>query len=359
MTHPVASAATRVAELESALAAKEKELGQVAAQFSLFFNHFLDAVLVVEVSSGLIFDANDSVVRFLRYPRDELVSSDFRLLFPPAADDDRENLMSHLQVHGHVFFEQPFLRSDGEVVVADLSATVVMWQGHEAILLILRDAAERMAFEERVREAEEMRGRLETVARLNHEINNPLQELLSCVALDGEERYREPVMRIAEVLRELRKQEPRFSSAILTADSPAVCVDEPLEPGVPNAAMIVDDEDAIRLVLAKLLQHRLPTLSIDTAADGLEAVRQFEATHHEVIVMDVNMPKMNGDEAFLRIMDICKERKWVPPSVVFCTGYNASASVRAAVERTPKHLCLLKPVDTKYIIAAVQERVTG
>lgn len=346
-------------QLEERLESKQKELDQITGQFGLFFNHFLDGIIVVEGGSGLIMDANESVLRFLKYPRDELVASDFHMLFPPEADDDKEQLVGHLRVHGHAFSEQRFLRSDGVEVIADLSAVMVTWCGHDAILIVLRDAAERKAFEERLHRAEEAEGRLEMIAQLNHEINNPLQELLTRVELDGDDRYRQPVERIADVLRRLREQEPAIRAAAEAEKAP---VEEPkalLDPCKPNAVLVVDDEPAIRLLLEKVIKRGVPELTVETACSGVEALEQFATGHHELLVMDVSMPEMRGDEAFIRIMEMCQDKAWVPPSVVFCTGYNTPATVRATVERDPKHLCLLKPVDMGRIIDAVKERVTG
>ena len=348
------------AELKQALAAKEKELNQIAGQFDLFFNHFLDGIIVVEGGSGMIMDANESVLRFLKYPRDELISSDFRLLFPAEAEEDKEELTGHLRVHGHAFSEQRFLRSDGEEVIADLSAVMVTWAGHDAILIVLRDAAERKAFEERLHKAEEAEGRLEMIAQLNHEINNPLQELLTRVELDGDDRYREPVERIADVLRRLREQEPAIRAAAEAEELPPKEPEpSPLEACKVNAVLVVDDEPAIRHLLEKVIARGLPDISVETASSGVEALDLFSKGHHELLVMDVSMPEMRGDEAFLHIMEMCEEKEWDSPSVVFCTGYNTPATVRATVERDPKHLCLLKPVDMGRIIDAVKERVTG
>ncbi len=276
------------------------ELVQAHEQFDMFFNHFLDAILVVDASSGRIARANDSAVRFFLYPRDELLCSDFRMLFPKEKAADEGHLVGSLRVHGHAFHAQTFLRSDGITVVADLSAAMVMWQGHESILIILRDASERKSFEERMLQTVEM-----------------------------------PTGRLAAEIA------------------------EPLVPCKGNAVLVVDDQPSIRGLIKKVVQRGLPMVNIDAVASGVEALAQFKETHHELIVMDVNMPEMRGDEVFLRITEVCQKRKWAAPSVVFCTGHNSPATVRATVETNPRHLCLLKPVDMGCIVDAVRERITG
>ena len=337
----------------------KREVATAHEQFDLFFNHFLDAILVVDASSGCITKANDSAVRFFLYPRDELLCSDFHVLFPKEQETEEGQLVGNLRVHGHAFHEQAFLRGDGKIVVADLSAAMVMWQGHESILIILRDASERKRFEERLLQAEEAEARLAVVAQLSHEINNPLQALLTRVELDGDTQYREPVMRIANVLRQLRVGEPGGKAGTRPGLAAEPDVLDSLEPCEKNAVLIVDDEPSIRGLIQKVVKRGLPMVTIDVGASGLEALELFKEGHHELIIMDVSMPEMSGDAAFLHIMELCQQREWAPPSVVFCTGYNTPATVRATVESNPKHLCLLKPVDMGHIIDAVRERITG
>ncbi|MFP4053560.1 MAG: response regulator [Phycisphaerae bacterium] len=85
--------------------------------------------------------------------------------------------------------------------------------------------------------------------------------------------------------------------------------------------LIVDDEEMIRNFAARILKsmgHK--TL---TAADGEDAVRQF-ADHHDVIdlvLLDMVMPKMNGEQVFARLREIDPEVK-----VLIWSGYSQNGS---------------------------------
>ena len=48
-------------------------------------------------------------------------------------------------------------------------------------------------------------------------------------------------------------------------------------------------------------------LQFDIASDGIEAIEQFKKNKYDAILMDENMPNMNGIEATRQILNIEKE----------------------------------------------------
>ena len=66
----------------------------------------------------------------------------------------------------------------------------------------------------------------------------------------------------------------------------------------PPTILVVDDDPASADLLASLLQHELGC-EVQTAYDGDEALQQALARRPAAIVMDVDMPRMNGPEAAL------------------------------------------------------------
>jgi DNA-binding NarL/FixJ family response regulator len=61
--------------------------------------------------------------------------------------------------------------------------------------------------------------------------------------------------------------------------------------------VLVDDHDLFRTGLRNLLEEQPGIQVLGEAADGLEAVRLVREAAPDVVVMDLNMPKMSGVEA--------------------------------------------------------------
>lgn len=66
--------------------------------------------------------------------------------------------------------------------------------------------------------------------------------------------------------------------------------------------LLVDDHDMMRKGLKKIIDAEEDMQVVGEAVDGEEAVSMAKETSPDIIVMDINMPRMNGIEATTIIM---------------------------------------------------------
>ena len=61
--------------------------------------------------------------------------------------------------------------------------------------------------------------------------------------------------------------------------------------------LVVDDNDAVRRGLSSKLQEQPEWLVVGQASDGAEAVIKVSELRPDVVILDIDLPKMNGLEA--------------------------------------------------------------
>ena len=137
-----------------------------------------------------------------------------------------------------------------------------------------------------------------------------------------------------------------------------VCIREPI-PCERDRILIVDDEKLVRDVFRRIVSFNIPDSRIDMATNGAEALENFRIIHQSVIVMDLMMPVMDGEAAFYQIKSVCEVNNWEMPSIVFCTGYIPSDSVRKIIKMYPNHCLLQKPVKNEILIKTIKLRLAA
>ena len=121
--------------------------------------------------------------------------------------------------------------------------------------------------------------------------------------------------------------------------------------------LVVDDEKGIRDIFIHVLSHHLPHVRADVVANGEEAFEAFRDINYAVILMDIRMPVMDGQQAFEAIMRHCEEAGIEKPSVVFCTGLEPPTALMKLIAADPAHCILRKPVRNEDLIEALKSRL--
>ena len=131
----------------------------------------------------------------------------------------------------------------------------------------------------------------------------------------------------------------------------------PEERRAEDAVLIVDDEEAIRQLFAKIIAMEIPTVVTSVAANGVQAVEAFRQKPYSVVVMDLYMPDMNGRQAYSEIEEICVAKGWAMPAVIFCTGFALPESLDRIIADGRVHCLLRKPVRPDLLVQAVRDRL--
>jgi CheY-like chemotaxis protein len=114
--------------------------------------------------------------------------------------------------------------------------------------------------------------------------------------------------------------------------------------------LIVDDEDRFRETTATILTRR--GFDVLTAADGLEAIKQVQDNPLDVVILDVKMPGMSGNE-------VLRELKSMKPEimVIMLTGHGTPNSVLESLQDGVFDY-LSKPCDIEILSMKIREAFT-
>jgi CheY-like chemotaxis protein len=106
--------------------------------------------------------------------------------------------------------------------------------------------------------------------------------------------------------------------------------------------LLVEDSESNILIASSFLEEL--GYDYDTAESGAEAVKKFSAGHYDAIIMDVQMPGMDGLEATRQIRTLEKKKKLKPTPILATTG-NATADDMFFCTKAGMNDCLTKPFE--------------
>lgn len=101
--------------------------------------------------------------------------------------------------------------------------------------------------------------------------------------------------------------------------------------------LIVDDEENIRLMLKR--HFRFLGYEVEDRENGAEAIKLLDEKRFEVVISDINMPKMNGIEFLKRV-----KRECPMTHCIMITGYVTMQNVLTCM-RYGADTCIFKPLE--------------
>jgi len=112
--------------------------------------------------------------------------------------------------------------------------------------------------------------------------------------------------------------------------------------------LLVDDHKVVREGLAVLLQEQSDVEVVGQAGDGREAIELACALQPEVIVMDVSMPVLGGDEAARRI------KRHLPGVRIVALSMFEEKGMAEAMRAAGAEAYLLKTAPSDQLLAAIR-----
>lgn len=121
----------------------------------------------------------------------------------------------------------------------------------------------------------------------------------------------------------------------------------------PIRVLIVDDHPVVRTGLRGMFETDPGFEVAGEAGDGAGAVELVLTTRPDVVLMDLQMPGVDGVEAITRIRSLPE-----PPPVLVLTVYDSDAQILRAIEAGASGY-LLKDTSREELFAAIKSAITG
>ena len=118
---------------------------------------------------------------------------------------------------------------------------------------------------------------------------------------------------------------------------------------MPKIVLIVDDSAVVR----RVIRGHLEGLGFDCheAADGAQAVRWCTDRMPDIVMLDWNMPVMNGLD-FLRALRVMQGGQ--APRVIFCTTENTMERITQALSAGAQDF-IMKPFDRDILRSKLEQ----
>ena len=101
--------------------------------------------------------------------------------------------------------------------------------------------------------------------------------------------------------------------------------------------ILLVDDNALFLASAQRFLANIDTVvGVTTARDGFEALEHLERDHPDLVLMDLNMPRMNGFEATQRIKALAPNTRVIVVSLHDAEEFRVAAQLAGAEDFVTK-----------------------
>ena len=117
----------------------------------------------------------------------------------------------------------------------------------------------------------------------------------------------------------------------------------------PIKILIADDEDVVLEIMARKIASQ--GYEVITAKDGQEAGTRSSANCPDIIILDLNMPKMDGWAVLSQLRQNPPTKRWQP--VIIVSAQNELESFKKGMNLEADHY-LTKPCQIEDILKAIR-----
>ncbi len=136
--------------LKEATAEFEQALGRLSiseSNFRAIFENAPEAIYILDIDTWKILDCNRYTIKWLGYSREALLNMHAEDILAPGAIGVEENIRRAVD-DGYVYVrERRYQKKDGTVVDAEVTGTVVQYEGKPRFVALVRDITERKQIE--------------------------------------------------------------------------------------------------------------------------------------------------------------------------------------------------------------------
>lgn len=135
----------------------------------------------------------------------------------------------------------------------------------------------------------------------------------------------------------------------MAEDHPTASPKDSVHPKPLKAVLVVDDDKQLASALQWILADE--NYLVDVAFDGEEALLKLKVHEYDVIICDLLMPRLRGDEFYLQANEL---RPDVGERFIFITGFAADSHNKEFLGRRGIRY-LIKPFPINDLIDTVKE----
>ncbi len=118
---------------------------------------------------------------------------------------------------------------------------------------------------------------------------------------------------------------------------------------MPGLRILVAEDNGVNQILIKAILEQMGHFS-DVVANGIEAVQQVQNAHYDLVLMDIQMPEMDGETATRTIRSLHSAACGIP---IIAMTANAMVEHREAYLACGMNDYVSKPVSSRMLAAAI------